>query len=141
MKKLSFYFVIDYRGRHWKGIAIYNVSGVNLSQKHLLFMNKNVFFEHLRMVKTIHNLYNYNNLILNILIYLFRAACHVFIFVLHRGALLYWLLVTNTLTYFCTELIRLNNPPVSATRCQFHQHFMSSFCAKLLSPKNYKPKL
>ncbi len=27
------------------------------------------------------------------------------------------------------------------TRCQFHQHFMSSFCAKILSPKNYKPKL
>ncbi len=26
-------------------------------------------------------------------------------------------------------------------RCQFHQHFMSSFCAKILSPKNYKPKL
>jgi hypothetical protein len=26
-------------------------------------------------------------------------------------------------------------------RCQFHQHFMSSFCAKTLSPKNYKPKL
>ena len=22
------------------------------------------------------------------------------------------------------------------TRCQFHQHFMSSFCAKILSPKN-----
>ncbi len=27
------------------------------------------------------------------------------------------------------------------TRCQFHQHFMSSFCAKILSPKKYKPKL
>ena len=25
--------------------------------------------------------------------------------------------------------------------CQFHQHFMSSFCAKILSPKNYKAKL
>ncbi len=24
--------------------------------------------------------------------------------------------------------------------CQFHQHFMSSFCAKILLPKNYKPK-
>jgi len=31
--------------------------------------------------------------------------------------------------------------PVSATRWQFYQHFMSSFCAKFLSPKNYKPKL
>jgi hypothetical protein len=26
-------------------------------------------------------------------------------------------------------------------RCQFHQHFISSFCAKILLPKNYKPKL
>ncbi len=25
-------------------------------------------------------------------------------------------------------------------RWQFHQHFMSSFCAKILSPKNYKHK-
>jgi hypothetical protein len=25
--------------------------------------------------------------------------------------------------------------------CPFHQHFMSSFCAKILLPKNYKPKL
>jgi len=25
--------------------------------------------------------------------------------------------------------------------CQFHQHFMSSLCAKILLPKNYKPKL
>jgi hypothetical protein len=25
--------------------------------------------------------------------------------------------------------------------CQFHQHFMSSFCTKILLPKNYKPKL
>ncbi len=24
-------------------------------------------------------------------------------------------------------------------RCQFHQHFMSSFCTKILLPKNYKP--
>jgi len=27
------------------------------------------------------------------------------------------------------------------SRCQFHQHFMSSFCAKILLPRNYKPKL
>jgi hypothetical protein len=27
------------------------------------------------------------------------------------------------------------------TWCQFHQHFMSSYCAKILSPKNYKAKL
>jgi hypothetical protein len=26
-------------------------------------------------------------------------------------------------------------------RCQIHQHLISSFCAKILSPKNYKPKL
>jgi len=26
-------------------------------------------------------------------------------------------------------------------RCQFHQHFKSSFCAKIILPKNYKPKL
>ncbi len=25
--------------------------------------------------------------------------------------------------------------------CQLHQHFMSSFCAQILLPKNYKPKL
>ncbi len=28
----------------------------------------------------------------------------------------------------------------SLFRCQFHQHFMSSFCAKILLPINYKPK-
>jgi hypothetical protein len=28
----------------------------------------------------------------------------------------------------------------AATWCQFHQHFKSSFCAKSLLPKNYKPK-
>ncbi len=27
------------------------------------------------------------------------------------------------------------------TYSQFHQHFMSSFCANILSPKNYKAKL
>jgi len=25
------------------------------------------------------------------------------------------------------------------SRCQFHQHFMSSFCAKILLPKNTNP--
>jgi hypothetical protein len=25
--------------------------------------------------------------------------------------------------------------------CHFHQHFMGSFCTKILLPKNYKPKL
>ncbi len=29
----------------------------------------------------------------------------------------------------------------AATWWQFHQHFMSSFCVKILSPRNYKPKL
>ncbi len=37
----------------------------------------------------------------------------------------------------CTILIETTHPPW----CQFHQHFVSSFCAKVLSPKNYKPKL
>ncbi len=32
-------------------------------------------------------------------------------------------------------------PAIEVPRCQFHQHFMSSFCAKILSPKSYKPKL
>jgi hypothetical protein len=26
-----------------------------------------------------------------------------------------------------------------ANRCQFHQHFMSSFCAKIILPKKYIP--
>jgi hypothetical protein len=30
---------------------------------------------------------------------------------------------------------------LDVSRFQFHQHFMSSFCAKILSPKNYKPKM
>jgi hypothetical protein len=29
----------------------------------------------------------------------------------------------------------------SATWCQFHQHFMSSFCAKLLSFKNLQTEI
>jgi hypothetical protein len=32
------------------------------------------------------------------------------------------------------------DPPMSKTG-QFHQHFMSSFFANILSPKNYEPKL
>jgi hypothetical protein len=35
------------------------------------------------------------------------------------------------------ERVRPGNPYM----CQFHQHFTSSFCAKILLPKNYKPKL
>jgi hypothetical protein len=30
---------------------------------------------------------------------------------------------------------------VAIPKSQFHQHFMSTFCAKILLPKNYKPKL
>jgi hypothetical protein len=26
-------------------------------------------------------------------------------------------------------------------RCQFHQHYKSSFCAHIFAPKNYKPKM
>ncbi len=37
------------------------------------------------------------------------------------------------------SLTRGNQLPVSATRCQFHQHFMGSFCAKILSPKFTDP--
>ncbi len=47
------------------------------------------------------------------------------------------------LSGFTTQGVLNKDPAVwlDATRCQFHKHFMSSFCAKILSPKNYKPKL
>jgi hypothetical protein len=35
----------------------------------------------------------------------------------------------------------LINYTLMFTRCQFHQHFMSSFCTKNLSSKTYIPKL
>jgi hypothetical protein len=31
------------------------------------------------------------------------------------------------------------SPSSSSSWCQFHRHFMSSFCAQILSTKNYKP--
>jgi hypothetical protein len=36
-------------------------------------------------------------------------------------------------------LMRKNQLPISAARWQFHQHFMSSFCTKILSPKITNP--
>ncbi len=48
--------VIDY----WKETTIYNSTKVNLQQKCLVLMSKQVIFEHPRMDKISNNLYNYN---------------------------------------------------------------------------------
>ncbi len=45
-----FGIVIDCRGRHWKGIAIYNVTEVNLHPKTFVLINKRCIFEHRRKV-------------------------------------------------------------------------------------------
>ncbi len=39
-----FYFVIDFRGRHWKGILFYNATEVNLQQKNIVSMFKKYFW-------------------------------------------------------------------------------------------------
>ncbi len=68
-----FYIVIDYRGHHWKVMAIYNETEVILWQKRFLII-RNVFFEHGGKVKTINSLYNY---IFSIVL---RAALYMLIF-------------------------------------------------------------
>ncbi len=45
MNQHAFYIVIDYRGRHGKGIAIHHIAEVYLQQKHLFQMHKIAFFE------------------------------------------------------------------------------------------------
>jgi hypothetical protein len=48
-----FCIFICYRGHHRKGVAIYNAAEVNLQQKPLVSLIKNVFFEDHREIKKI----------------------------------------------------------------------------------------
>ncbi len=76
-KQLVFLIAINYRGRYWKGTAIYN--------KNFCFNEQKCIFEHCRKVKT-------SNLTLHFFVitpvYLFRAATYKLTFALHRDALL-----------------------------------------------------
>ncbi len=51
MEQHIFCILIDYRGRHRKGVAIYNATYVNLQQKPWFHCKENVFFEHFRQVQ------------------------------------------------------------------------------------------
>jgi len=42
---------------------------------------------------------------------------------------------------FTAVMMRGNQLPVSATRGQFHQHFMSSFCAKIPFAKKLQTQI
>jgi hypothetical protein len=43
MEQHVYYILIDYRGCHRKGVAIYNTISVNLQQKPWFHLTKNVF--------------------------------------------------------------------------------------------------
>ncbi len=43
MEQHIFCIFIDYRGRHWKGVSVYNVIRINLQPKPLLHRTNNVF--------------------------------------------------------------------------------------------------
>jgi hypothetical protein len=46
-----FCILIDYRGCHRKGVAIYNANKVNLQQKTFISLNKNCIFDRYREVQ------------------------------------------------------------------------------------------
>jgi hypothetical protein len=46
-----FYFFINYRGLHRKGIAIYNATYINFTSKTLASSNKNVFLNIMEKLK------------------------------------------------------------------------------------------
>jgi hypothetical protein len=59
----------------------------------------------------------------------------------------YWIQVWKDTLFLCQSGILLWRADLvifgakMAPRCQFHQHFMSSFCTTILLANNYKPKL
>jgi hypothetical protein len=69
-----FYVIVDYRGRHGKGSAIYNKTRVNLEQEFWFYSTKNVF-KHPREVRTGNSSYEDIIFVIKISsVYLFRAA-------------------------------------------------------------------
>ena len=52
MEQHVFFILIDYRGHHRKGVAIYNAIYVHLQQKNLVLLNKKCIFEHHRATQT-----------------------------------------------------------------------------------------
>ncbi len=57
-----------------------------------------------------------------------------------NGALIY--AETSKIGLFDASLIQFRgNNDHEPTRGQFHQNFMSSFCADFVAPKKYKPKM
>jgi hypothetical protein len=56
MEQHVFCIFIDYRGRHRKGVAIYDATLVNLQQKLWFHIKKECIFEHYREFQTIRNL-------------------------------------------------------------------------------------
>ncbi len=75
MEQHIFYISIDYRWRHRKGIAIFNATEVNLWQKTMVSLNKNVFLKTTERLKQEKIFQMTIFLSLNIVsVYLFSAA-------------------------------------------------------------------
>ncbi len=51
MEQQIFKIVINYRGRHWKGIIIYNSTELSSQQKTLVSLNKYVFLNTIERLK------------------------------------------------------------------------------------------
>jgi hypothetical protein len=83
----------------------------------------------------------FTNISAEILLYIsgygFYVMCHI---LAHFCQVLHSLFLSKII---CTNAALLWRQKVGekATWCQFHQHFIHSFCAKIFSPKNYNPKL
>jgi len=51
----TFYFVIDYREHHWKGITIYYATKVNMKEKTFFLIHENVFFNTIYIYRKVKN--------------------------------------------------------------------------------------